>query len=59
MAMKQKELAIQRCSIFLSDRIENALATGNKNFVTKEAIKELLTGELQSLPDGAEVKTTW
>jgi hypothetical protein len=58
--MKQKEFAINRCSAFIADRIDNAVLKGTTTqFVTKEAIRALLAYEFQSLPDGEEVKVTW
>jgi hypothetical protein len=57
--MKQKELAIKRCASFLRDRIDRAIATGDKRYVTHDAIVDLLSSEFEKIPDGEEVKTTW
>jgi len=57
--MKQKEQAINRCAAFLKDRIQFSRNTGDWELLTQDAIKKLLVYEMQSVPDGEEVKVTW
>jgi hypothetical protein len=54
--MTQKQMAIKRCAVFLSDRIDYAMTTRDKQAarVRPEDIQALLDYEFEKVPEGGE-----
>lgn len=52
----EKQAAIDRCAIWIADRVEHAVATGDRKHTTADSIKKLLEAEFKNLPEGKVIK---